>query len=81
MSTLTDKLLKYSKTIEEKMQERNILQGKLEAKLDELKNAGFDSEDSAKAWLETEKIKLQKLQTELEGDITEFETLNSKYLN
>ena len=76
----SNKLLELKRTIEEKKREQDVLLGRREEKMKQLKAAGASTLEEAQELLADKKKELKRKETKMEKDLEAFEDKYSEVL-
>ena len=80
MKDIAKKVHKYEKQIAGMKEERAKLEGKKEAALAQLNEAGFETIEAAEKFIEDQMEELSQREDALRADMDEFEELYAQYL-
>ncbi len=80
MKELMEEMSGYETKIEKQVKERDLLQGRLDATLDDLKSDGFDSVEDAEKFVKEKTAEKEIMEKELREDVEEFKNVYAQYL-
>lgn len=75
------KIETFTKTVNAKIKQKGRAQGRLDAELDNLKRAGYDTVEAARDFVAGSLDELQKDYAEFVKDVEEFENEYSQFLS